>query len=356
MKPPNIVKKLKVTWGWRFVITLPLNFRFVYYLFFLQLIPEQNPTSICFHCSQTVDNFHNFATKIWQIQKIIYPVILEPEAEELFEICYDELPKQSDSENQVTFKVTTITRTNAPKIQEKVFDELKRGPSRAFDFEENSELFVAENSSDEETPSRDDETDWPTSKALQKIPTKLVENGMLLYKGKKLLRFMSHFYNTKCELCGEVFKRIASLFEHYKTQHTVEPFITCCSTVLSKMPRIIWHFVKHIQPESFKCKICGYAVSRPKFLELHLQTHTNHKPYSCDKCDKKFIWKGALKSHVINHQPESERKLFQLSNVWPKIPFSGFSCVTQKVSAHRDNKIQKSLRSLFEKFRNADEL
>lgn len=74
----------------------------------------------------------------------------------------------------------------------------------------------------------------------------------------------------------------------------------------------IFFSVRHIQPEAFKCGICSYNVSRPKFLERHLQIHADpsNKQFSCDKCAKRFIWKGALRAHLINHQPESERKDF----------------------------------------------
>ena len=158
--------------------------------------------------------------------------------------------KQINTESQLTYKVTTIrTSSKAVKVEEKVFDELKSGEksNRSLDLEEQTELYEVVNSSDDEILARDAETDWPSSAALQKIPTKLVENGLLLYKGKKLMQMMSNFYNTKCEICGEIFKRIANLFEHYKSQHSVEPFVNCCSTKLSRMPRMIWHFVKHIQ-------------------------------------------------------------------------------------------------------------
>jgi C2H2-type zinc finger/Zinc finger, C2H2 type len=250
---------------------------------------------------------------------------------------------EAEENQQTTYKVTTI-RTRGQRLQEKVFDDLKidqqSQSNRSFDFEE----YEVTNSSEDSCPLRDIEnSDWPSNEALKKIPTKvLCEKGLLLYKGKMLSKIMSLFYNTSCQICNEKFKRITELFEHYKLKHLTEPFVTCCSLKLSKLPRIIWHFVKHIQPESFKCKICSYTVSRPKFLELHLQTHSKNKPYSCDQCEKTFIWKGALRSHLVNHQSESERKLYICPTCSRKYQTAG-SLASHKKSAHSEIVKSKNL-------------
>lgn len=53
-------------------------------------------------------------------------------------------------------------------------------------------------------------------------------------------------------------------------------------------------------------------VTRPRFLERHRQTHLpeEEKPFGCDKCPRRFCWKGALQIHQISHQPADERKLY----------------------------------------------
>ena len=135
----------------------------------------------------------------------------------------------------------------------------------------------------------------------------------LHFKGEELMSFMSNFFSTSCELCPKSYDKISELFRHHRIHHKITPYVSCCSSKLKKVPGIIWHFVRHIQPEKFRCHVCSYSVSRPKFLERHLQIHLDPstKPYCCDKCDKRFIWKGALRAHLTtNHQPESERKDF----------------------------------------------
>ena len=149
----------------------------------------------------------------------------------------------------------------------------------------------------------------------KEFPQKLLENGMLLYKGKRLMKMMSEFYTDRaCELCNETFQKLHDLFDHQKVQHG-NLQISCCSIKLTKMPAIIYHYVRHVQPEDFRCPICYYTVSRPRFLQRHMLTHEpqnseDNSRFCCDVCNKKFIWKGALRAHLLNHKPEIDRKDF----------------------------------------------
>lgn len=99
------------------------------------------------------------------------------------------------------------------------------------------------------------------------------------------------------------------LFDHYANKHKESGHVTCCQTKITRYPVIVMHMARHLQPEAFKCDECGYVVTRPRFLESHKQTHLpeSEKQLACDLCPKRFSWKGALKVHMISHQPEDER-------------------------------------------------
>lgn len=228
-------------------------------------------------------------------------------------------PLEADAKEEPTiiesppkvYQVSTRSRGTGSKHGELTFEELKRTTDavesennpkddamseqqshRSFDFEENEEQFM---DSETEVLEKDDnyrklrdaeDEDFPSAEALKKIPTRLIENGSLIYKGKRLIRLLSIFYNMTCKICTTLrFRSIHDLFRHYRNHHPEkEASVTCCSTELTKMPKIIWHFVKHIEPDAFKCKFCDYAVSRPKFLAIHQQTHLpeSEKPLECD--------------------------------------------------------------------------
>lgn len=192
--------------------------------------------------------------------------------------------------------------------------------------------------------SRDGEEECTSAETPRKYPTKLLDRkGQLIYKGDELLLFMSHFFSTSCELCSKSFDKINDLFRHHKVHHKITPYISCCSSKLTKIPGIIWHFVRHIQPEAFRCQICSYSVSRPKFLERHLQIHSDPslKPFSCDNCDKRFIWKGALRAHLnVNHQPESERKDYVCTICQRKYQSAGSLSWHKKTSHSQEQQIK----------------
>jgi hypothetical protein len=214
---------------------------------------------------------------------------------------------------QKTFKVSTIRTRGKAKAAEMTFEELRKDidlavnidevqdalseqqSHRSFDFDETEEQIEVISTPDDEEVNEEefralrdgDDEDFPSAEALKKIPHKLIENGGLIFKGRKLMRLLSIFYNTTCRFCTTArrFRTVQGLFEHYKATHTeIEPFVTCCSMELKKMPKIIWHFVKHIEPDAFKCDVCDYAVSRPKFLAIHRLNHLpeGEKPLECD--------------------------------------------------------------------------
>lgn len=308
--------------------------------------PDDSSVHVCFHCSQQIDNFHNFARKINQIQQVLYPlkeVVVQPTEETFaFEITIidddkNEFVVNPANENKVPSKssqLTTVTTRSHPSMtveeQEISFNKLKTSDSNKSTVEERfKNIEILEPNLEEE---KDD--DGPVNSNL---PHNLVENGQLIYKGKRLMKMMSKFYSTTCDICDLRFDQISDLFEHQRTEHDKEPFVTCCSLKLSKLPRLIWHYVKHQQPEAFKCKICNYTVSRPKFLEYHLQTHSETKPFSCDHCDKKFIWKGALKSHLLhNHLQSAEKKTYLCVICYRQYATPG-SLASHKKSTHFPN-------------------
>ncbi|XP_038658274.1 uncharacterized protein LOC119969128 [Scyliorhinus canicula] len=46
------------------------------------------------------------------------------------------------------------------------------------------------------------------------------------------------------------------------------------------------------------CTECGVCCKKPSTLKIHLQTHTNIRPYHCKLCDQSFKTKGNLTKHI----------------------------------------------------------
>ncbi|XP_055617048.1 transcription factor grauzone-like [Toxorhynchites rutilus septentrionalis] len=174
----------------------------------------------------------------------------------------------------------------------------------------------SEGDSGDDFPARDsDNEEWPAAETMEKFPTVLIRNGVLTVKGKRLMNMINRFYNIQCECCKDQtkrFKTLPELFKHYKSAHQQEGYVLCCQSKLFRYPAIIMHMARHIQPEAFKCDICGYMVTRPRFLSAHRQTHLpeDQKPYACDHCPKRFCWKRALQVHLNLHKSPAERAVY----------------------------------------------
>lgn len=164
--------------------------------------------SICFHCSQTIDNFHNFATKIKAIQNIIFPTFTD----------HVEL-------EGVSYEICLIPPENSNKVVKPTYETNEH---------------VKDNVSINDLDHTDTE-EWTLVEPITNASPKLLQNGLLLYKGDELMTMMSQFFNTTCEICSKQFKIIKELFRHQKTEHSIVPYISCCSSKLTKTPAIIWH-------------------------------------------------------------------------------------------------------------------
>lgn len=118
------------------------------------------------------------------------------------------------------------------------------------------ELEDSEGESENEFPARDsDNEDWPAQTTLDEFPDKILENGLLLVKGKKLMSMICKFYKLECDLCVQGksrFRQLRQLFAHIEKEHSEDGYVNCCQTKLCRYPAIIMHMARHLQPAAFK--------------------------------------------------------------------------------------------------------
>lgn len=203
--------------------------------------------------------------------------------------------------------------------------------------DEHDEEEHSEGESGDDFPARDsDNEEWPAAESMEKFPTTLIRDGLLVVKGVLLMNMINRFYNLQCDLCKDKpvrFKTLAEMYTHYEATHDQAGYVTCCQAKIHRYPSVIMHMARHIQPEAFKCDICGYMVTRPRFLPTHRQTHLpeDEKPYGCEHCPKRFCWKRALQIHENTHRAPEERILYVCSICGKKYDTPG------GLSAHKRN-------------------
>lgn len=157
---------------------------------------------------------------------------------------------------------------------------------------------------------------------LDGFPKEIIKDSKIIIRGKELSKLISKFYCLECDLCSTgkgKFKKLSTLIQHYKTEHQMKGYVTCCSTKFVKLRGMALHMALHIQPEAFQCTICKKYLTCPKILQYHMQNHLpeNERPLKCLEhgCERRFSYQSALNTHTISHLPENERTTFVCSIV-----------------------------------------
>uniref|UniRef100_UPI00358E8170 zinc finger protein 234-like n=1 Tax=Myxine glutinosa TaxID=7769 RepID=UPI00358E8170 len=63
-------------------------------------------------------------------------------------------------------------------------------------------------------------------------------------------------------------------------------------------------------PLKYKCSVCDKGFLTKSNLNTHMRIHTGECPYKCSICDKDFIYKQSLNRHRITHTGERPHKCF----------------------------------------------
>lgn len=356
----------------------PYDKKISIYLYLRVADDDDLSRKICWSCSSHLDNFHMYHEKIRETQKHfldqrwnefelrpIYTVDIVDDMHETA-IDQDEYLKQEaeivpeevleapnepvnifheeqrrDEEAEVLAEIF-VPATATPTVEDVVQPpkKLKKASpkKRANRVESESEYTVVREQEN------DDDEDYPPLALDKNFPSQIIENGLIIIKGKKLQRLVAKFFSLKCETCGDKCATFTGLMEHYKSEHQQIGSMTCCGFKLKKYRSAVLHMAKHIQPDAFKCNICGYIVTRPRFLEKHKLTHLSaeEKPYACPHCPKRFVWKNAFEVHCAVHKPPEERKYY-LCHVCSKQYDTPGGLSTHKRLAHSAEKREKIL-------------
>ena len=91
--------------------------------------------------------------------------------------------------------------------------------------------------------------------------------------------------------------------------HTNEKPFSCdkCDNNFANAEELNTHEVTHTNEKPFSCNKCDNNFANAEELNTHEVKHTNEKPFSCDKCDKKFYGKTSENEVVIKSEEDLAR-------------------------------------------------
>ncbi|XP_055523230.1 transcription factor grauzone-like [Wyeomyia smithii] len=113
---------------------------------------------------------------------------------------------------------------------------------------------------------------------------------------------------SKCDFIGETFNKLS--YHAFKVHNMNTHSVVCCERRFGKRQRLYEHCLRHLNPDHFKCDICGKTYADSSGLQIHkwwIHTPASERPFKCDICGAAFVKDYLLKQHTNWHM-NKERK------------------------------------------------
>lgn len=124
------------------------------------------------------------------------------------------------------------------------------------------------------------------------------------------LQLMLKHFDMKCEYCEDYFNTLEEAQYHYHEKHGVaEGYVRCCGHRFKKSYHARIHLLWHMQPELFKCTVCGAELDSWVSFRRHADKHygANMKDKQRVKCTEcgKSCYAQYLAAHMRKHQNDT---------------------------------------------------
>ncbi|KAM7350356.1 uncharacterized protein ACRADG_008966 [Cochliomyia hominivorax] len=201
--------------------------------------------------------------------------------------------KKDDSSENTEKSVTT------PKKREKRTKKENKIKTKAKSSENDAKAESSEdpNMSSNNNNEQNEETPGPTDKVSYN-KQRTLENDAFIAAWRSEL---------ECEICHAAFVNYTLLRKHFVQEHPGEKFyVSCCQRKFTHRFHIVEHIRLHMDPNAFKCEICGRCSTNSRNLTKHIrELHTEEgkqRPFECNVCHKAFINKTVLRIHMETHE------------------------------------------------------
>ena len=114
--------------------------------------------------------------------------------------------------------------------------------------------------------------------------------------------FKGRRYKCTDNSCSKMFSQKSLMHQHYKAVHLNDPFLCsfCQEPFVYKKSLEKHENTRHQTKKVFKynCKICPKQTDDRTEFQVHMNRHTNVKPYKCNICEASYYSQSQLTAHL----------------------------------------------------------
>ncbi|XP_062538416.1 transcription factor grauzone-like isoform X1 [Armigeres subalbatus] len=254
---------------------------------------------ICKICWEKVSEFHQFYTEVEKLHKRLDPMPIFIKEEE----SSRDAVVQEDKKSAITEQVKEEPSTE--KLEESLDGFIDEEESDRDD-DNNSEFDVEEVAPEPEPRKKRKYTrraPGETVKKEKKTPYPYTPKTPEEREAEDA--FIRQHTPYMCEDCNIDFEQFHLFQRHCLQTHNKEGFIVCCG-IRHRKRTVLYQHVQHVMnPEAFKCEICGKTYKNRFGYNRHKkESHATEeeRTFKCHRCPKSFIKEGPLKRHLADHE------------------------------------------------------
>ncbi|XP_011291461.3 zinc finger protein 501 [Musca domestica] len=260
---------------------------------------DKESNVVCLACWNTINDFYEFQNVIQNAHKDLQESLREIAREALNDECENDL-----EENNLDSQTIENGTANEGQMDDSKEDEYCLG----IDDDKVSLQLKRKQSLRKGTNSK-------TEKQNRKIEKENIEHGAEDSNSSEVLNIDEIIAKWKpsleCVICSITTTTFGLLRTHFRIHHPGQKcYITCCERKFSKRCDVYEHIQLHLDPSTFKCKVCGKCSTNSRNLAKHMRDlHSERgkiRPFECGVCQKCFPNKTKLRIHMDVHKTERE--------------------------------------------------
>ncbi|KXJ71424.1 hypothetical protein RP20_CCG020603 [Aedes albopictus] len=285
---------------------------------------------LCTSCWEKIEDFHKFycdVQQLWAPDRLPDGIAIKTEelSNEGDQLACELVCTEDDAKNEQTLEMDIDAvddeceeflkneKENSP-LDDEMATENEDEPTAADDSEEDSEIPIARRC---RSVKRKATSTLSCGKSTRK-PRHVNSQRKMNSERNDLI---AKYVQLRCDVCDHRSTTLSRLLLHYKRDHDMQGYVTCCDRNFQKKSTLFEHLCKHEngsddkEKSPFQCIRCEptRAFKDEEGLQLHnvvCHSELSEKNFKCDQCEKAFASEWQLSGHKNWHQNVESLNIF----------------------------------------------